>query len=389
MPKHKERLDNRKIMVINFVTMLMGFSQAMLTYVMSTYLEKASGTESVGPFYFGAYAVLLVLLLNMHKLAKAWGKTNVFLVAVLANIVSLSFLSVMPMSLAGAGMMVAYMISSGLEWVAMDAILEDYSVDKESGRIRGKHLTILNAGFLLGPFLSAKILERFDFEGIFVFLLIFNAAMFVYALVRLRGSNGRFESEVRVGEIISKVAKRPDIRRIYYVSFILELFYALMVIYTPLYLLDLGLDWGRIGIILTIMLVPFVLVQYPAGIMADRKWGERGMLVFSIAVMGMFTCFCYLMRTPDVLAWAAILFGTRVGAALVEVLRDSYFYKRIDGRDVDLINFFRTAMPMAYIVAAVISFAAVSVFSVRSIFFLIALAVFSALVPALRLERKG
>lgn len=389
MPKHKERLDNRKIMVINFVTMLMGFSQAMLTYVMSTYLEKASGTESVGPFYFGAYAVLLVLLLNMHKLAKVWGKTNVFLVAVLANIVSLSFLSVMPMSLAGAGMMVAYMISSGLEWVAMDAILEDYSVDKESGRIRGKHLTILNAGFLLGPFLSAKILERFDFEGIFVFLLIFNAAMFVYALVRLRGSNGRFESEVRVGEIISKVAKRPDIRRIYYVSFILELFYALMVIYTPLYLLDLGLDWGRIGIILTIMLVPFVLVQYPAGIMADRKWGERGMLVFSIAVMGMFTCFCYLMRTSDVLAWAAILFGTRVGAALVEVLRDSYFYKRIDGRDVDLINFFRTAMPMAYIVAAVISFAAVSVFSVRSIFFLIALAVFSALVPALRLERKG
>lgn len=389
MPKHKERLDNRKIMVINFVTMLMGFSQAMLTYVMSTYLEKASGTESVGPFYFGAYAVLLVLLLNMHKLAKAWGKTNVFLVAIVANIVSLSFLSAMPMSLAGAGMMVAYMISSGLEWVAMDAILEDYSVDKESGRIRGKHLTILNAGFLLGPFLSAKILERFDFEGIFVFLLIFNAAMFVYALVKLRGSNGRFESEVKVGEIISKVAKRPDIRRIYYVSFILELFYALMVIYTPLYLLDLGLDWGRIGIILTVMLVPFVLVQYPAGIMADRKWGERGMLVFSIAVMGMFTCFCYLMRTPDVLAWAAILFGTRVGAALVEVLRDSYFYKRIDGRDVDLINFFRTAMPMAYVVAAVISFAAVSVFSVRSIFFLIAIAVFSALVPALRLERKG
>ena len=57
-----------------------------------------------------------------------------------------------------------------------------------------------------------------------------------------------------------------------------RLTYAWMVIYTPLHMLDLGFTWEEIGQIFTIMLIPFVLVEYPAGWLADKYIGETEMM---------------------------------------------------------------------------------------------------------------
>lgn len=386
MQKHKEFLDRKRIRIINLITMMMGFSQAILAYVMSTYFKKASGTENVGPFYFISYAILLLLLLNMHKMVRILGKINVFILSVFFNVIFIALLANVAPSYLGMFILMLYVISSGLEWVAMDAVLESYSTDGESGRIRGKHLTILNIGFLLGPFISTRFLEWFDFQGIFIFLLFFNSILFVYALLKLRGSNEKFEKEICVRDVIKKVMKRKDLFHIYYISFVLEFFYALMVIYTPIYLLDRGLDWNQIGLIFTVMLIPFVIVQYPAGIMADKKWGEKKMLMAAISLMGIFTLLAYFIHSKSFLIWSAVLFGTRVGAALIEVLRDSYFYRLIDGQDVDLINFFRTSMPVAFILGSVLSFILLLFFPVKAIFILVAFVSFSALVPVFSLK---
>jgi len=67
---------------------------------------------------------------------------------------------------------------------------------------------------------------------------------------------------------------------------------------------------------------------------------------------------------------------------MLEVLRDSYFYKRIDGGDVDLIDFFRTAMPAGYIVSSVLTLPLLLIFSIKATFILVAVVVFSALLPA-------
>jgi len=64
------------------------------------------------------------------------------------------------------------------------------------------------------------------------------------------------------------------------------------------------------------------------------------------------------------------------------VLRDSYFYKRIDSRDVDFIHFYRTAMPVGYITASLVSFFILAFFPIKILFIFMALLVFSALLPA-------
>ncbi len=382
---HVERLDRKRIEIANIVSLLMGFSQSILAYVLSSYFKIASGSENVGTFYMVAYVISLVILLNLHKIVRLIGKANVYYFALIAKIISVTLLIFLDPSRLGIALLMIYLIAVNVEWTTLDVILESYSTDKKSGRIRGLHLTILNAGFLFGPLISAKILDVMSYQGIFFFALVSSALTLAFALPAFRNINHRFEQKLKVAEMIRKVISRKDLLRIYYVSFSLEFFYALMVVYTPLYLLDLGYSWDKIGIIFTIMLVPFVVLQYPMGILADKKFGEKEFLIFSVFLMGISTFMIFFIGAASVAVWASILFITRVGAALVEILRDSYFFKRIDGYDVDMINFFRTAVPMAYILGTMVATLAVFFFSTRFIFLIIAAVVLSALYPAFKL----
>jgi MFS family permease len=155
-----------------------------------------------------------------------------------------------------------------------------------------------------------------------------------------------------------------------------------MIIYTPIYLRDLGFSWVDIGKIFTTMLLPFVLLQYVIGYWADNKIGEKKLLIFALLVMGCSTTTIYFVESKTILTWMIILFTTRIGASMIEILRDSYFYKKIDRTDVDLINFFRTALPVAYICATASSSFLFLFLPVKFAFILTGIVVLSAIYPA-------
>jgi len=386
MRTHDEKLEKNKVSLVNFISFLMGFSGAMLIYVMAYYFKIAAGTEDVGIFYFVSYVIVLIVLLNLHKIVRKLGKSNVFYFSILASIVSAALLVFFSPSVWGIALLMLYIIFINLSWVSLDVILESFSTDRMSGRIRGLHLTIINIGYLVGPFLSTRVLEKFDFQGIFIFLLFFNSLVLIFSLIGIRSVNHKFEAKLKTRDVLKKVFARKDILKAYYIAFVLDFFYALLIIYTSIYLLNRGISWSQIGIIFTIMLVPFVVLQYPVGFLADKKLGEKEMLIFSIILIAVSTGVIYFINSSSIWVWGAILLATRVGASMLEVLRDSYFYKKIDGHDIDLINFFRTSTPVGYILATGISFPLLLFFPLKSVFLLVVIVVLSALVPAFLLK---
>lgn len=383
--RHSENYSAQKVNVIGVISFLIGFTQATIIYIMSSYFKLATGSENVGLFYFLAYAVVMIALLNLHKIVRIIGKSNTFYLSLLFKITSIAVLMICPSTFWTIIPLMFFLIFSGLEWASLDVLLESFSEDKKSGRIRGKHLTLINAGFVFGPFLAMELLDHFDFSGIFIFIFVINSIVLVVSLISLRRVNHRFNGQVSIVDLVKKAYFRRNIMRIYYISFVLEFFYAIMVVYSPIYLRDLGFSWDKIGIIFTVMLVPFVLLQYPMGVLADKKTGEKEAIIASLIILGASSGIVYFISTPSVFVWSVVLFATRIGAALVEVLRDSYFYKRIDSSDVDLINFFRTALPMGYIAASLISLLLLIFLPLKSIFLVLAAVVFSALLPGIYL----
>jgi MFS family permease len=383
---HDEKLDSVRIKITSFISFLMGFAQAAMVYVLSSYFKLASGTENVGIFYAVVYVIVLLILLNFHKVVRKLGKATVYYLAVLIKIIVLVFLVMLAPSKLGMIFLMVYIIAGALEWTSLDVILESFSKDTMSGRIRGFHLTVLNAGFVFGPFVSTYILDKIGFQSVFIFSLIFNSLVFTLSLMSFNKINHKFEQKLKTSELLKKVIARKNVMRIYYISIVLEFFYSVMVIYTPIYLRDLGFSWGNIGLIFTVMLIPFVLFSYPIGYLADKKTGEKELLIFSLFVMGISTATLYFIGSADILIWSIVLFATRIGASFIGVLQDSYFYKRIDGCDVDIIDFFRTSIPVGYITGAIFSSFIIFFLPIKAVFILAGLVILSALYPAFKLK---
>jgi predicted MFS family arabinose efflux permease len=260
--------------------------------------------------------------------------------------------------------------------------------DKKSGRIRGLYMTIANAGWLLAPFLATRLLSRSGFPAIFLVGLTMYAVILSVVLIGFRGGINRSFStlqDIRPERMLKRAFRDKHILRIYAVACCVEFFYAIMIVYASLYLLSLGFGWDAIGIVFTVMLVPFVMIQYPLGALADKRFGEKEMLIAFLAIMIVSTASVPYVASVSLWTCAAIFFATRVGAAGVDILRESYFYKRIDATDVDMIAFFRTARPVATITAAAFTAVALRFFPLSSVFWIASAVLVAALVPAFAL----
>jgi MFS family permease len=129
-----------------------------------------------------------------------------------------------------------------------------------------------------------------------------------------------------------------------------------MVIYTPIYLYaHLGFSFKEIAMIFTVMLLPFVLIQFPSGEYSD-KIGERKMLMFGFFIASVATLSLFFIKRHEVWIWALVLFSTRVGAAIIEVMSDVYFFKHITKENDEFISIYRNTRSVAYVLAPLVAF---------------------------------
>ena len=156
-------------------------------------------------------------------------------------------------------------------------------------------------------------------------------------------------------QTIIRILKNKDISKIFLINTTLQTFYAWMTVYVPIYLYNvIHFDWSEISVIFTIMLIPFVLVDIPLGKLADKKWGEKEIMAIGFIILGISTCALTLFEVNSLIIWAAMLFLTRIGAATAEIMIETYFFKKVDGKDPEILSMFRITRPLSYFTAPVI-----------------------------------
>jgi predicted MFS family arabinose efflux permease len=134
------------------------------------------------------------------------------------------------------------------------------------------------------------------------------------------------------------------------------MFFMMMVVYAPLYLTrDIGFTWADFGIIMFFAQLAYVVCEYPIGLIADKYIGEKEMMGFGFLVLIISTAWMSITAAPSILLWSIIMFTTRVGASLVEVTTESYFFKQTKSSDAQVISFFRVTRPLAYILGALVA----------------------------------
>ncbi len=347
-------INERTVHLITFLGFIFGFSGALLTYITSSYFKQVIVTDNIGFFYIISFSIILILLFNLNKLIEGFGRARTLMTLMILQIAILFLLQFINITISGAVLLMLYIILFGVITVVFDIVLEAYSADAKTGRIRGFFLSVYNFGFLVGPVSSVYILQHYGFNGIFFSTMILYIVMFLILFTALNDIKGHVKKQsLSFVQIITKFKNDKNLVNIYWIAFTLRFFYATMTVFVPLYLREIGFSWGNIGFIFTIMLVPFIFIEYPVGILADKKYGEKEMLFIGSVIVACSTIVMYFINSKELWIWMSILFVSRIGAALLETMQDSYFYKQINENDIALINFFRSTRAIGYIASAV------------------------------------
>ena len=373
--------------IIFLAGFLFAIPLALTSYINSSFLESFLGEYYVGIVYIIASIIAIVGLLEMPRILTKFGNRKTTILFTLLGFLSLITLAFSHNTTAIILGIIIYFISTDFLIASLDIFIEDFSKGTNIGKFRGLYLMIINFSWILAQTISGSIIAKSSFQGIYLFsagFLFLTSIIFIFFLNDFKDPK---YTKVPISKTLKVFIKNKSLSKIYSINLILKFFFAWMVIYTPIYLFEhIGFNWKQIGFIFMIMLIPFVLVDYPLGHLSD-KIGEKKLLLVGFLITILFTCMIPFIKTPEVWIWAIILFGTRLGAATIEIMAESYFFKEISDRNADEISFFRNTYPLSFIIAPLVAIPVLLfVPSFKYIFFVLSAIMLCGFLIVLRLK---
>lgn len=345
--------NNRKI--IYLAGFLFSIPIALTSYINSSFLENYTSTHYVGLIYIVASIITILLMLEMPSILTLLGNRHTSLYFSFAVFLSLIMLAFGDNVYIIVSAFILYFLGTNFIVASLDIFVEDMSKNSSIGKFRGLYLMTVSLAWVIAQIFSGEIIKMSSFKGIYLvsalFMLIFS---FLFILFLHNFKDPKYK-KIPIKKTIMTFIKNKNLSKIYLINLILKFFFAWMIIYTPIYLHEhIGFGWDKIGIIFTVMLLPFILLEFPLGKMSDRT-GEKKMLALGFLVSAVATFLIPFVKEPGIFLWMAILFFTRVGAAMIEVMSESYFFKSVSQEDDDEISFFRNTGPLSFIIAPVVA----------------------------------
>jgi hypothetical protein len=244
----------------------------------------------------------------------------------------------------------AHFVLQSLLYTCINVFIESFSKFAQTGSIRGMFLTLFNLGVLLSPAIGGFMLRFFSFSTLYL-----TAALTLIPFIYLTNhflthiKEPAYTSVDLLGAL-KKALKNKNLKGVLLSALLMECFYAVMVIYSPMYLQGLGINLETyMTSILPFALIPLVVLPYELGYLADTKFGEKEMLVGGLLILAFTSFACVIIRTDNTLVWTALFVFSRIGAAFVETMAFTYYFKKINKEDASLTALFSNTRPMASI----------------------------------------
>ena len=350
---HSRSKTMRSIYIMGFV---FSIALALPLYINSSYLNDYVSDKYIGLIYTLGSIISFFMLIFMPKILSQFGNYKTSLAFTTLTAILMFALTYFTQLYIIAPIFVIYLSLLTLIFFNFDIFLEKYSNDGETGGVRGTFLTITNLAILASPIIAGSILTNGDYWKIYLIGAIFMSGLSLLLVSNFKNFKDPKYDQVPFINTLKLIWENKDMRSVFLANMLLRFFYAWMTIYTPLYLHEhIGFDWSQIGIMFTVMLLPFVLFELPAGKLADSKFGEKEMLIIGFLIIAISTASITLIDGQIFWLWALVLFITRIGASMVEIMTETHFFKHVDGTDTDVIGFFRNNRPVAYTIAPLIA----------------------------------
>ncbi len=338
----------RAIFVANF---FFSVHFAATLYINSSFLGHFFSPPTVGWLYVLGALGNIIFLLNSERLLSFLGGKGFLAFFTLITLFSTIGAALAKTPIVAIISFLVYASVSMMVYYAFDVLLEEVSDNKTTGKTRGIYLTITNSALLGGPILVALTENKNNFADLYIVSAFFLLPIIILMMFSLKIKKGS-ERYLPVALPFGVWNKLSNVRNVTVARIVLEFFFAIMVIFLPIYLNQtIGFSWREIGIIFTIMLLPFVLFEWPVGELADRRYGEKEIMSSGFLFI-MLASLLMPFLGNHLVVWGIVLFVSRIGASFVEITTDSYFFKQVGPHHVGLISIYRLSRPVGLILGS-------------------------------------
>jgi hypothetical protein len=360
-------------------TLLLVFHSFLVAYINSSYLEQFIPTTSVGTIYTIGSAVSILFFLFISRVLHKVGNFKLSLGLLLCNFVAVAGMAYAESLRVAVPLFLIHLITVPLIVFNIDVFLEEQIGNNETstGSKRGLLLTLAGIIGALSPLASSLLLNFSggDFTTVYMVSALTLLPVIAILFFFFKDFSDPAYNEIDVFSALRSFWRNSNIRNVLISHFSLQIFFLLTVVYTPLYLTDqIGMSWAEFFAQLA-----YIIFEYPVGYVADNYIGEKEMMAFGLLILIISTSWMAFITTTSILVWSIIMFISRIGASLVEVTTESYFFKQTKSSDAQIISFFRTTRPLAYVVGALLASLALLYLPFNLLFVVFAL----IMVPAL------
>lgn len=378
--KKVKMFKDSNLLLLYFLGLVLAVSAALPAYAQSNFLNNFVSLKTLSLFFIIANAITVLCVIAFPKTIKSLSNFVTTKITVALFGASLLSLSLVDGPTSAFWSIIFFTVASNLLWINMDILVETFSKNASTGTIRTVYFTFINLGWIISPTLSSRLIELSGYQLIFVVAAFLTVPVFF--ILSKQKDNLKREAKYHhenFYSVLKNTWKNKNLRGIFFIALLLQIFYNTAVVYLPIYLhQNLGITWGDLGLMFSIMLIPFLIFEIPAGIIADKYLGEKEFLFSGFLILIISLLLFFFVKTTNFWAWAGILFFSRIGASLVEAMRESHFFKLVDAKDISYINLFRTASPVGYIIGPVLAVIILAMLPINYIFLAIALLTLSA-----------
>lgn len=329
----------------------------LIVYILTPFLATLVADVAAGLAVALGAIVTLTVFPQLPKLIARHGPQKLAIIFAGIEGILLLLLSTYPSPLVAVLLVALCCAIPPLIVYQLDLLLEACVGDESStGRVRTAFMTTGNLALILSPILVAVLLDGTDRYGLVFMVAALSVIPFILLMLTRSLPQIQLPRQQGLRKVGSAIFADRDQRAVALSYLILQFFYHAFSLYLPLYLHTvLGLPWSTLGFVLAITLIPFVLLEYPAGWLADTKFGDKTLLAAGFVITGLaFASFAFVTAATPLITIVVLLLAMRIGAVFVEAMTESHFFRRISSADVEAVSVFRMMRPLGALITPIV-----------------------------------
>lgn len=374
----------RRLLPIYATILLLIFHGFLVAYINSSFLEQFISAPAVGTIYTVGNAVSILTFLFISRVLRKVGNFKLTLALLVMDFFAVLGMAYTTELRVAIPLFLVHLISIPILIFNLDVFMEEQIGNNETstGSKRGLLLMLSSIIGATSPLVSSLLVDGSVTTFTYPYLLsaFTLIPIAIILLFFFRDFSDPEYSEIDIFSAIRTFWKNQNIRYVFLAHFTLQMFFMLSVVYAPIYLVqEVGLTWAEFGFVMFFGQLAYVIFEYPIGLVADKYIGEKEMMGFGFLILAISISWVSFVTVASVFVWSVIMFVTRIGASLVEVTTESYFFKQTKSNDAQIISFFRITRPLSYVVGAMLGSLALLYLPFNLIFVVFA----SLMIPAM------